>query len=42
MAKNIVMIFENVEDELCETIKALVQSASQTEELSFLRRCYLW
>ena len=35
MAKITVMIFENVEDELCEKIKAVVRSASQTEEIKF-------
>ena len=35
MAKITVMIFENVEDELCEKIKAVVRSASQTEEIEF-------
>ena len=35
MSKITVMIFENVEDELCEKIKAVVRSASQTEEIEF-------
>lgn len=35
MAKITVMIFENVEDELCEKIKAVVRSDSQTEEIEF-------